>query len=306
MVERQDRIFDDYIPADEPIALYRELSEVEPSQNAILGFANRYGRLQGDSAQRIDVGEVPGAIPPVGYVYGEPLEDWVRVIEHMHEAVALWDMVRDGDHDALAEAIEWREGRVVYLGTARYRRWRDAGPLAILAAMGDPPEEQRIWKEAAESVMRFESDPLNQPYIRTGEFIRPAILRVLAVINSFLYDRNGPVLFWDQRANKVKRQDIPSNLEGFVWLQFAQALQHRTEPRRCQVCNRWFDVSSGSSRTDRLTCSNTCRTQAYRKRQGDAVRLKAEGKTASQIAKELGSDVKTVKGWLTPRKQKEN
>jgi hypothetical protein len=53
-----------------------------------------------------------------------------------------------------------------------------------------------------------------------------------------------------------------------------------------------------ASRNDRLTCSNTCRTRAYRDRQKRAQELHAAGKPPQEIAEILGSILETVTGWL--------
>ena len=325
LVERQDRVFDEYAPADAPVALYRELANAEPTEAAVLRFANRYGRLKEDDDSVFDVADVPGADADASsqryhFHRGEPLRDWVRVIEEMHEAVALWDMARAGDQSSLSEALQRREGRVYYLGTPRYREWRDASIFAKLDRLDDPEERRRFTKldgfddpeerrrfraEVTERLLQADSQGLTKPGDREGDLILPAIRRVMRVINGFVYESNGPQLFWDERRGSPARQDVSANLGGFLWLQFAQAVELQKEPRRCRECGRWFEVARGASRTDRLTCSNTCRTRAYRERQAQAVRLRAEGKTPRQIAKQLSSDEDTVKGWLKASKKKE-
>jgi DNA-binding NarL/FixJ family response regulator len=78
----------------------------------------------------------------------------------------------------------------------------------------------------------------------------------------------------------------------------ARAIDGDRRYQQCPVCRRWFELTPGVHRADKLTCSQACRTRAYRHRQEKAVQLHAEGRTVRQIAKEIGSDVKTVRGWI--------
>jgi hypothetical protein len=304
LFERPDRVFDSYAPEEKPIALYRLLADTDPTDDGVLRFANRFGRLKGDRAETFDIGDLPGgAASSTRFVQGEPLEEWVRVIEEMHEAVALWDMARSKNHRGLSEALAWREGCVFYLGTARYRKWRDADPMAMLEKFKDQKEARRLWEDMTQQRLKLDSEGLNRGYIRKGDLIRPAVLRVLRVIETPLHELNGPVLY-EQDDDKIMWQDLPDNLEGFMWLQFAQAIYHRKEPRRCRECGLWFEVAGGASRTDRETCSDSCRMRGYRQRQARAVEMQAKGKTVKQIARELSSDEDTVRGWIKASRSK--
>jgi DNA invertase Pin-like site-specific DNA recombinase len=53
-----------------------------------------------------------------------------------------------------------------------------------------------------------------------------------------------------------------------------------------------------ANRAERQPCSDPCRVPAYRARQEQARELASAGKTAREIAKELGSTVDTVKKWI--------
>jgi uncharacterized protein YjcR len=49
---------------------------------------------------------------------------------------------------------------------------------------------------------------------------------------------------------------------------------------------------------DAQYCRGACRTKAYKQRKKEARRLYAAGKPLKMIAKELGTSVEVVKGWL--------
>ncbi|TMA34658.1 MAG: hypothetical protein E6J87_06215 [Deltaproteobacteria bacterium] len=68
--------------------------------------------------------------------------------------------------------------------------------------------------------------------------------------------------------------------------------------RRCEQCRGWFVLSPEINRADREYCSDRCRHKAYRDRRQRARELQARGMTPAQIARELASDTRTVRGWL--------
>jgi hypothetical protein len=76
-----------------------------------------------------------------------------------------------------------------------------------------------------------------------------------------------------------------------------------TEYGRCRFCERWFELSAEDRRSHKTICSGTCRTRLYRNRKRLAYEMSQEGKTDREVARELESDVKTVRGWIQ-RKEK--
>jgi hypothetical protein len=147
---------------------------------------------------------------------------------------------------------------------------------------------------------------LDPQLLRTprGDVVGPARAAVLANINEQIYVHCGPRLFWNWRRRRIVRQDLPASLHAAIWMQLAEAVLGNTTARRCRECGRWFDVAPGTSRSDKVVCSTACRSKGYRERQGRARQLHTTGQTFKQIAMELGSDVKTVRGWITGKKEK--
>ena len=94
--------------------------------------------------------------------------------------------------------------------------------------------------------------------------------------------------------NKLGTYLVPESLWGALVLQFSESVAGgKSNLRRCPECDAWM-----GNRVDSEYCSVRCRARAYRKRQRDAKRLHAEGMTPAAIAKQLGSDTATVRGWL--------
>src|SRR5262249_32215996 len=91
----------------------------------------------------------------------------------------------------------------------------------------------------------------------------------------------------------------PAALLDALWLQFACAIDGNKDYRQCQECKRWFELSPGIARADRLFCSNACRTRAYRQRIAHARQRYKTGASIADIAREFETDCDTVQGWVT-------
>ena len=83
-----------------------------------------------------------------------------------------------------------------------------------------------------------------------------------------------------------------------LWLQFAIAVAEDKQYRRCEVCGRAFELSPGANRADRRSCSDKCRVRGYRRRKAQATTMRAAGAHLREIAKQLETDMGTVKRWV--------
>jgi Putative ATPase subunit of terminase (gpP-like) len=282
LVPKPDAEEEVYWPLIGNPAFYQILAKTPPTPEGILGFANRYGRL---GLTRLYQSTVDGRT-------GELLDLWQNVIRWLGNALGLWHMAHENDRRGLEEVIWWiDESTVVNVHRDDRKGWLEA-----VQGLG---KDYRY-----EDIRRMAGVP--EPYlsqIKPGEVIRPARLQLFNVINHSL--RQGvvsPQLLWDPERDREELKDVPSSLLGAIYLQLAEAVFGKAPPRPCPVCGRWFDVSPKKNRADRVTCSRTCRTQAYRRRRYRARDLFAEGVSLKKIAKELGTDVETVEKWVTNMK----
>jgi hypothetical protein len=131
-----------------------------------------------------------------------------------------------------------------------------------------------------------------------GDLVKPALHYVQSTINKQLQERASPRLLWDANRERLGLYIVPNGLVGALWLQFARAVERDSQFRQCAECGIWFELAPGTARADKLYCSTPCRTKAYRKRQAEAVRLRAEGQSIDYIARHLESDPDTVRGWI--------
>ncbi len=87
------------------------------------------------------------------------------------------------------------------------------------------------------------------------------------------------------------------SLVGALWLQ--AALAGGKEYRTCPVCNTPIEISrTGGARADTVFCSDKCKSKDYRQRRATARSLQDKGVSLRKIAKQIDTDIETVKNWL--------
>jgi hypothetical protein len=111
-----------------------------------------------------------------------------------------------------------------------------------------------------------------------------------------------PRIVLDSPSARPGPKIVPVSLLGALYLQFAFAVGGSKDYQQCARCGKWFELTPGVNRADRLFCSDACRMASYRERVKQARRLAAEGKTIRQIAKELGVEAESVHKWVAPSK----
>jgi hypothetical protein len=136
-----------------------------------------------------------------------------------------------------------------------------------------------------------------------GEADERAVADLEKTVNERLQRGVRLVLGWERRRGEPALNPVPVSLGGCICLQLAQTIAGNKKYRECPSCGRWRELSPGKARSDSLYCGDACRSRAYRDRKERAVQLAGEGKTPKQIAAELSSDARTVRGWLQ-RKEK--
>jgi hypothetical protein len=90
----------------------------------------------------------------------------------------------------------------------------------------------------------------------------------------------------------------PTSVLGF---QFFHELFGNKKYQRCEGCGRWFELAPGVNQANRLTCSTSCRVTVYRRRKQRARELHEQGESLKKISAVIGSDVPTIKKWLTQK-----
>jgi len=232
--------------------LFRTFAALEPTEEAILGFAQRYGSLAGSG------GMVPLAI-------------WRDSINHIKTLVSTWDALTARDWNKLREM---KLSRNFFSNrTSMYRQGsEDLAVAAIRSLYFWIVRELREWMGA----IIWDPD-------KGGGVISPLV--------SWSADMGTATMTFK----------IWSLLEAITF-QFGLAILGNKAYQPCAACGRWFELSPGVNRDDRLVCSVSCRVKLYRQRRR-ARQLHQEGRPIKEIAKKLGSEVSTVKQWLAQNKE---
>jgi len=253
--------FNTYFPLEEFSGLFHTFAETPPTKTGIIDFANKYGFLEIENLESIEIGENGEQEK------GESLSFWQKEITVMHQALELWNAVNNNDQETLSKYIRWdHDKKIIDFSLSEYIKWR----------------------------------PFPEPFT-PFDLISPALFCLQQVLNHHLSGRVSPQVYKRDSTNKLTLYIVPNSLIGALWLQFAQAIDGNKEFRRCEECRTWFELSPETARTSKLYCSNACRSRAYRKRQAEARRLYEQGKSVKEIAEIIGTDVSTVQGWIAKK-----
>ncbi|MCG8584088.1 MAG: hypothetical protein MI757_05190 [Pirellulales bacterium] len=285
---RQGKVYD---PFRTETGLFRNLADLEPTQESIVAFANRYGELgENDWGLPLEYRRarvkappdtsldeirlrrsVPESIVPVlkqleheGGLVGDPLSVWRADIREMRDSVELLELIETKKSNAVAKLFRVTGTAARYLGPAAQ------GPIIV---------------QASKSLQ--------------GSAAIGAGLAVLhARIKQRLTRRLTPRLSFDESTNRSDLAFAPERLRDVLWLQLAEAMCYNRRYRQCDVCAKWYEVAPDVARTSRMYCSTACKLKAYRARQKTARDLRRDGRPLREIAKLVSADMSTVKGWV--------
>ena len=81
---------------------------------------------------------------------------------------------------------------------------------------------------------------------------------------------------------------VPENLLHALWCQFASAIAANAQYNHCRLCKKLYRIEKPKRPTQKLFCSTDCTVKNYSVLQTNATKLRNEGKSLDEIAKELG------------------
>jgi hypothetical protein len=292
------------LPATSPVAvreyepmaesgLFLQFAETEPTEEGILGFANLSGSLGGRISAKVSY-PVPGELGAFGLGPGELLVNWKREILGMRHAVELWSMQKSANTEGLSRFIYWMGPKK--RGTRKY-------PSRAVAYRGPRITEWPL------SFVLYEDDEGPDAKLFSGftpgDLLGPSRVFLDGIVNNKLKEHPASVGLFPETDRRQLRQGrhstirwVPSSLISCLWLQLARAIEGNRSHRQCEQCRKWFETA-GEKREDARFCGNPCRFRAYRGRIKEAQELRTGGVSLREIAQQLGSDVKTVKGWVS-------
>jgi hypothetical protein len=263
-----------YNPVTKETGLFREFAGLEMREEPILAFANEYGRIQ----RYEEVIRVPGRKK---LTHGDSIWRWCQSIGHMSIAVRLWDMVQSDDLDGLSRHI------------------RPSGENSwLFDSHPDLPPGQEVpgcLREFGESYSTSGCDP--------GDLIGPAMIVISTIIQMNTGTNADIMVRWCPDSRGMRLYVRMLGLNDAVWFQFAQAVIGNKDYRQCRTCGKWYELHPDTARTNRLSCSDACRSKFYRQRQAEARRLAAQGMLLAEIADQLKADPLTIQEWITRRRR---
>jgi hypothetical protein len=281
VTQRRYRVF------EEETGLFRTLADTPGGAAEILRFANTYGLLGiGTAVPAEEVGAhgetilyPHTALLPLKGKGWETVPNWRLHIRWLRALVDLWDLARAGGVDALGRALAWD----------------DAG-----VTLPDLPSCELFWRDKRRRILP--TAKLRGYGVGRGDLAGAAHAVLTAVLNTQLL-RAPTALVWDPGLRRPSLGTQVDSLWGAVCLQFAAAIAGDKNYGKCKGCGRWFELAPGINIASRLTCSAACRQMLYRGRVDRARELHAEGKSATEIAQEVGSSVEAVRRWVAGKKE---
>lgn len=282
-------------------SLFRHFCEIT-SEEELADFLRLYGSSPEENVWRGLLFHCSGS--PLLLACGHMVKEikvylgWLDEARAMRRCVALWDLLRADDRESLSRLVHWR---------ADPERGRSVC-LAATPDLSGPPDvtagDSVFYAKGDEVIASATIHPELLGEFEDGDPVKPAQFHLQKVINSRLAQSVEARLLWDEARGGMALHFVPRDFLAGLWLQFAQAFTGNKDHGRCDNCGAWFEISRDAARESRVYCSPACKQRAYRGRRDKAVELKAAGKKVSEIAKELGSNVDTVREWLSRKPKK--
>ena len=229
--------YEHYYPLQEHPNLFQTLARLEPTQKAILSFANTYGVLGGRS---MDI-EVPREGGRVEQRTGEPLDYWQDEILDLRFLYNVWIALNKQDIESLSSLGELIGN--VFWRRDEYMPWYSSTDSTDSLPRVHKPSERVTWIEMSKGAREHLCQEVSR---RLEKWVSPKL--------QASEDATADLLLF-----------APSNLIGAIWLQFAQAINGAKNWKQCPGCNMFFEVAKWATRSDRKTCSVKCRQRLSRK-----------------------------------------
>jgi hypothetical protein len=210
-------------------------------------------------------------------ISAEPLWQWKREILWMQQAYELRDLACAVDREAISALVKEPvdDGSPFRWGVAKYARTLKREKFEMPATVD------------------FPYDPLD-----AARFV------VHEIANLRLEANTAYLMTYNQGTQRFENHVRPRNLLGALWLQLAESLNPSRQYRECPGCHQRFAVSLDTKRADAKYCSTKCRVAASQRRKRKAREMYASGMRVGAIAAALGSELKTVKGWVNAARPK--
>jgi hypothetical protein len=256
--------------------LWIEFANLEPDEKQIISFASKYGRLGGalecDLNGYVPVGfyaekmlsseALSDSHPGYWYsnFYGERITDWIHEIKSIKPLFEFWSLLNSGEYTILEEKVQILAKKILFKGDF----------LAIEDCSRPDFTKPRYLRYPRITERFFDSEEIdNFEFHSSRDDLRHIVSAFLfKQVSGFLNGLVTARLRWDAKSHRSEIVFAPSDIIGLIWFQFAQALEGKSEFKRCEVCKEWFAIRSSEGkqrkgRTDQIICGGACRVKKY-------------------------------------------
>jgi hypothetical protein len=277
----------EYNALHEATGLFTRFAQLRGEPNEIIDFIIRHGLtpLSEVKIDSVDADEVMRLVSDAGGTLG----DWMNNQRTFAMLFDLWVGLKGADKAWLKQHIRWHTAS----DGSRFVAYRDER----LSAPGSRREGR-----SHEFIASRKVRPEWLAEFKDGDVQMPGWAYLQERINENLVGVEFRLLF-ERDKRKFASFPIPKSFLSALWLQFARAATENKSFRSCIQCGTAFEISPETGRTNRKFCSNACRSRYYRDRQDRAIQMAESGKSVRQIAKQLKTDVKTIKRWISNREE---
>lgn len=266
--------------------LYVEFANTEPSESGIQKFAAKWGCLlinwQNERAPQAEL-----------------LEVWRNCIKEMNTVSRVWEACKSENTAVLREHIRWQTKPPVG-NNGEPVTWLGTGWIFDIWC----------WPRDLGNFGEHTIDESDHVGIKDKTDIVGAAKRFL---QRWIYNRleayGSPAnVLWHPKHNRYIIGIKPRTLLGAIWWQFARAFTGGIEVRYCKSarCQKPLEISRddvGSGfRPNKQFCNNACSQNHHRDRVKKANRLKKDGYTIQEIAKQMYIEPDEVKQLLKAKR----
>jgi hypothetical protein len=259
-------------PLEDTPGLFLEFIELQPTLEAILSFANRYGWLGC---------HVPFVIKGAKDIQeGEGFFRWTEEILVMARVWKVWTILSNKDGRArrydLQELIRWvPEGDEIRIQNKKIvGRTRPC----VTIRFNDSPNNPAVETIADADYI---SPELYRQWTK-GELVEPARAFVLKTVNQKLQGTVSPRLLFHQDST-IHPYLLPHHLLGCLWLQVYKAMAGEHPFARCGECGKWMDVSQHTKRKAyHPKCARTRAQRGWRRRLARQTRRQKAKRTTTK------------------------
>ncbi len=237
-LEKQDKM---------PI-LFQEFALLAPTPDKIIQFANKYGFLGGEFYGAIDSTDSSA-------LFGESITSWQKEIINFRTVYKIWSLLNNKNLRELKTYIVCDDERITLNIPTSFR-------TEIYRETGEFPSQNYLLSKWV--------DARDYPKVLLS---RAARILLSEIVSDRLKGLVYPVVQVDSKS-KATLQFMPHNLQGAMWLQFAQVLDGTGEYKKCSMCPYWFRTGKNyGRRSDATVCSERC--QKRRERAGLSKKTRA-------------------------------